>query len=158
MRFRLINDCPSPEDIAPYHAIVLRRAKQTASSIYRGDDAAPLLHVHGKSTQREIHQQMPAISNPPGFSEHELRSDGAADSEPRGAKLPTWKCGVDSGTNDQAAKDRITEAAAHYGWEVVHPYSRGVEGHHWRFAKQPKPNSRFHAAHISVVRHMLKTK
>lgn len=158
MKFRIIDGCPCPEDIAPYIYLVLHRAGQQAASIYRGEDAKALLHAHGKHTQAEIHQMFPAISNPPGFSEHELRSDGGPGKPPPRAVLPSWMQGVDSGGNDNASKHAIEAAAAHYGWVVVHPYSRGVEGHHWRFAKQPRPTSHVHAAHISLIRHRLRTR
>lgn len=139
MKFRVIDGCPCPASIAPYVYLVLRGAGQTASSIYRGEAAKTLLHRHGKSTQAEIHRQLPAISNPAGFSQHELRSDGAGNpGVRRGGKLHEWQVGVDSGTNDQAAQNRVTASARHLGWSIRHPYSRGVEGHHWCFAKRPR--------------------
>jgi hypothetical protein len=114
--------------IAPYVSRP-EPAGQFASSIYRGEDAAAILHRHGKSTQAEIHRQLPAISNPPGFSQHELRSDGVGNPHvPRGGHLHEWQVGVDSGGNDAVSKARIETAARHYGWHIRHPYSRGVEG------------------------------
>lgn len=153
MRFRLIDGCPCPASVAPYVSLVLKRAGQGAASIYRGEDARALLHANGKMTQTEIHKAYPTISNPAGFSEHELRSDGVDGSGvQRGGRLPEWMVGVDSGTNDDAAKQRVTEAAAHYGWRIVHPYSRGVEGHHWRFSVEPKPNRLADRARIMALR------
>lgn len=134
----MIDGCPCPADLAPYVYLVLRHAGQTASSMYRGQDAAGILHARGKHTQAEIHQMLPAISNPPGRSQHELRSDGAGNPGPIGRSLQFWECGVDSGTDDPAAKARVEAAARHYGWQVRHPYARGVEGHHWCFAKRPR--------------------
>lgn len=140
MQFRVVDGCPVPALVAPYVHLVLREAGQAASSIYRGEDARGLLHAHGKQTQAEIHRALPNISNPPGLSQHELRSDGVANPHvPRGGKLKRWQVGVDSGTDDQAAQDRITQAARRLGWHVRHPYSRGVEGHHWCFATKPRP-------------------
>jgi hypothetical protein len=141
MRFRVIDGCPCPASIAPYVYLVLREAGQAASSIYRGEDAASILHAHGKHTQAEIHRMLPTISNPAGRSEHELRSDGAGNPGPVGRKLEQWEIGVDSGGNDEASKQRIVSAARHYGWRVRHPYSRGVEGHHWCFSRRPRPHS-----------------
>lgn len=159
MKFLLIDGCPCPEDIAPYVYIVLRRAGQTASSIYRGDDAAALLHRHGHHTQREIYND-PAYAgkaNPPGFSQHELFSDGVGNPRvARGARLEPWQIGVDSGGDDAASKNAVSAAAAHYGWHIRHPYNRGVEGHHWCFARQPHPNRFYHKAHISLVRARLR--
>jgi hypothetical protein len=153
MKFRVINGCPAPEDIAPYIALVLRRAHQEASSIYRGDDAKAILHRHGKHTQREIHESDPDISNPPGYSPHELRSDGIANPRVRrGGRLEEWQVGVDSGDNSNVDKAAVRRAAAHYGWKVKHPYRRGVEGHHWCFAERPKARSPYMRAKIRLVR------
>lgn len=141
MKVRVIDGCPVPASIAPYVYIVVRDAGQTASSILRTEAVKSILHRHGKHTQAEIHKMYPGISNPPGFSEHELRSDGNAHDGPRGGRLQEWQVGIDSGGDDQRSKDRVTAAAHGHGWSVLHPYSRGVEGHHWRFAKQPRPKS-----------------
>lgn len=140
-KFRVIDGCPVPNGIAPYVYLVLRQAGQTAASIYRGEDAKTILHRHGKSTQAEIHRLLPAISNPPGFSQHELRSDGAGNPKVRrGGKLKPWQVGIDSGGNDGRSKIAIESAARHFGWRARHPYSRGVEGHHWCFARRPRPH------------------
>jgi hypothetical protein len=140
MRFRVIDGCACPSHIAPYVYLVLRQAGQTASSIYRGDDAARILHAHGKHTQAEIHRMLPAISNPPGRSQHELRSDAVGNEGPVGRRLRPWQVGVDSGGDDSASQRAIESAARHFGWRVRHPYKRGVEGHHWCFARKPKPH------------------
>jgi hypothetical protein len=144
VRWRVIDGCPCPAGIAPYVDVVLRDAGQAASSIYRGTDrhAVRILHRHGKHTQAEIHRELPAISNPPGYSQHELRSDGAGNPHvPRGGKLHSWQVGVDSGGDDPASQHAITAAAQRHGWHVRHPYKRGVEGHHWCFATKPRPHS-----------------
>lgn len=141
MKFRVIDGCPVPAGIAPYVFLVLRHAGQTPASIYRGEDARAILHRHGKSTQAEIHRQLPAISNPPGFSQHELRSDGVGNPHVRrGGKLRPWQIGVDSGTDSVASKRAVYLAARRLGWHIRHPYSRGVEAHHWCFATRPHPH------------------
>lgn len=154
-RYVYVDDCPCPYEIAPYVYLVLRRAGQFASSIYRGDDAAGMLHRKGKHTQREIYND-PAFAgkaNPPGLSQHELFSDGIGNPRvPRGGRLDAWQVGVDSGPDTQAGRDAITRAAAHYGWKVKHPYNRGVELHHWCFAVQPHPNRFVHKLHIAAIR------
>jgi hypothetical protein len=152
MKFRVIDGCPCPASIAPYVYLVLRGAGQTASSIYRGEDARAILHAHGKHTQAEIHRSLPAISNPPGRSEHELRSDGNANAGPIGRHLHEWEVGVDSGGNDQASKEAVRSSARHHGWHIRHPYSRGVEGHHWCFLHQPKPRGLRQRAQILRLR------
>lgn len=148
--FVVIDGCPAPKDVAPYIFLVLRRAGQTASSIYRGEDpeARAILHRHGLRTQAEIHRDMPAISNPPGRSMHDLHSDGVAKPGPVGRRLQPWEVGVDSGTNDAVARRRIEAAAHHYGLSVYHPYSRGVEGHHWGFKHKPRADG----VHLSRAR------
>lgn len=156
MDFRVVNGCPCPASIAPYIYLVLRRAGQTATSIYRGDDARNLLHAHGRHTQRELYND-PAYAgkaNPPGQSQHELRSDGNANPGPVGRHLEEWEIGIDSGADTVAAKNAITRAAQHYGWTVRHPYSRGVEIHHWCFADRPHGRSwpqRARLIHIKAV-------
>lgn len=141
MKFAVVDGCPAPGSVAPYIYLVLRQSGQFASSIYRGEDAKALLHRLGKRTQAEIHAAMPSISNPAGRSQHECRSDGFANPGPIGRALHEWEVGIDSGTNDAAAKARIENAAAHFGWRARHPYSRGVEGHHWCFAVKPEANT-----------------
>ena len=138
-KFLVIDGCPVPYDVAPYIYLILRRAGQRANSIYRGDDAKDLLHRLGPHTQREIHAdpRYAGISNPPGFSTHELYSDGVAYHNPRGSRLHSWQVGVDSGGDDAASKAAIERAAHHYGLRVFHPYNRGVENHHWNFVRQP---------------------
>jgi hypothetical protein len=153
VKFLIVDGCPCPASVAPYVYLVLRRAGQTASSIYRGEDAKALLHRHGKSTQAEIHRALPTISNPPGFSQHELRSDGAGNPRvPAGGVLEEWQVGVDSGTNSVHDERAIEAAAKHFGWKARHPYNRGVEAHHWCFAVQPRPHSLAQRARIIRLR------
>jgi hypothetical protein len=153
MRLVLVDGCPCPASIAPYIQRVLRKAGQSANSVYRGEDARGLLHAHGKSTQAEIHRKYPGISNPPGFSSHELRGDGVYGV--RGKRLPEWSIGVDSGSNSTADRDAITRAARSLGWEVWHPYSRGVEAHHWSFRRRPRPKNPQQLAHLVAERRKL---
>ena len=158
MRFRVIDGCPVPASIAPYVYLVLRGANMRATSIYRGEDAKAILHRHGKSTQAEVHRQLPNISNPPGRSQHELRSDGAGNAGPPGRRLQEWQIGVDSGGNDSLSKARVSSAARSCGWEIRHPYSRGVEGHHWCFSKRPRPRNLKQRAQIIKLRATLPRK
>lgn len=158
MKFRVLDGCPCPDSIAPYIYVVLREAGQVASSIYRGEDAAALLHAHGKRTQAEIHRDLPAISNPPGFSEHELRSDGVGKPYPRGSRIPEWMQGVDSGGNSQEDRDRVSAAARKHGFSIVHHYSSGVEGHHWCFERQPRVFNPVRVRRIHKLRKSLPTR
>lgn len=161
-KFVVIDGCPCPYDVAPYVYLVLRRAKQTAASIYRGDDpdAAKILHRHGKHTQREIHADptYANISNPAGRSMHDLHSDGVAKLGPVGRVLEPWEVGVDSGGDDEASKRAIAEAARHYGLVIYHPYNRGVEGHHWGFARRPAADGvHLFKSRVLMTRALLRT-
>jgi lysozyme len=151
-RYLVIDGCPCPYDVAAQAYRVLRKAGQSANSIYRGDDAAALLHAHGKRTQREIHADpaLAAISNPPGRSSHELRGDGVIGRA--GEHLATWQVGVDSGSDDPTAAAAIERAARAFGWVVHHPYARGVERHHWNFKAQPKARNPLQAARLIAIR------
>lgn len=142
--FRVINGCPCPANIAPYMSIVLTDAKAHANSIYRGTDAAALLHKYGHSTQAELYTLYQTgrgnPANPPGFSTHELKSDGAAfPAFPRGADLPWWCQGIDV---DDALVERCIAAAKSHGWTMWQPYPAGSEYHHLCFRQQPRPGLR----------------
>jgi hypothetical protein len=140
MNFRVIDGNPFPRSIAPYFAIL--KADVPGSFInsgYRGDDAAHILNKFGKHTQRQIFASSPpGVANPPGYSSHELRSDGnpAYHGVPRGSAIPEWQCGID--INDQFVSAWIG-AAKKRGWILMRPYSAGVEYHHLVFQKQPRP-------------------
>lgn len=141
--YRAIDGCPIDARLAPYVDMILKRAGQSANSIYRGSAAAAaqILHAHGKHTQAELYATLPpGVADRPGTSTHELRSDGVAYAGPSGRKLAWWQQGIDSGANDSASRRAIDAAAAHYGWAVFHPYAAGVEGHHWNFKRRPRPH------------------
>jgi hypothetical protein len=137
-----VQGCPVPRLLAPMLRTVLRESRSTMHSCYRGDDAAELLHKHGKHSQAELYDAWlhrragfnPA--NPPGFSTHELRNDGAAYTRwPRGGRIPWWACGIDIADSDV---DRFIAAAAKHGWKVArtYPASRS-EYHHVNFRRPP---------------------
>lgn len=150
--YLLIDGCPVPYTVAPYIWLVLRRAKQTAASIYRGSDrsAQPLLRRFGKHNQAQIHRLYPAISNPPNHSQHDLHTDD-------GRPLPSWHVGIDSGADDSGSKANIERAARHYGLRAYHPYTRGVEGHHWAFSSAPHADGKhLSRARVAAVRAMLR--
>lgn len=136
--FRTIQGCPVHADIAPYIAICLLDCGAVVNSIYRGSDAAAILHRHGKHSQAELYQLFldgagnPA--NPPGFSSHELRSDGVAYPVARGEPLAWWQQGFDVNDTDV---ERVIAAGARYGWQLHRPYSSGSEFHHLNFRIQP---------------------
>jgi hypothetical protein len=147
--------CPCPYEVAAQVHMMLRQMRRAASSIYRGEDAAGLLHAHGKHTQAEIHRMYPDISNPPGFSQHDLHSDGVANTQPRGAVIPAWSVGIDAGDDTQHERDVAHAAGRHYRWYVKTPYSRGVEAHHWCFGSPPRARTPWQAARIAYWRRRL---
>lgn len=140
--FVLVQGCPVPRKLAPVLRLILAESHSHLNSCYRGDDAKALLHSVGKHTQRELydgfthHRPGYYPANPPGFSTHELRNDGAAYSQwRRGGRIPWWACGID--VNDADVHHFITTAARH-GWKVAqtYPHSSG-EYHHVNFRKPP---------------------
>jgi hypothetical protein len=140
MQFRVIDSCPFPRSIAPYFAVLKQDVPGSfINSGYRGEDAKAILHAHGKHSQAEIFKSSPpGVANPPGYSSHELRSDGnpAYHGKARGQAIPEWQCGID--INDQFVSAWIG-AARKRGWTLMRPYSSGVEFHHLIFSKQPRP-------------------
>jgi hypothetical protein len=121
--------------IGPYFALLAKEAKATINSIYRGSDAAWLLHRYGKHTQAELYATLPAgTANPPGRSTHELRSDGVAYGGPVGRHLEWWQQGID--VNDGDVR-RMIKAAESHGWHLFQPYHAGVEFHHLNFYHKP---------------------
>lgn len=139
----LVQRCPVFNDIGPYISIVTGDAHATVNSIYRGQDAETLLNKYGHSSQAQLYDgwihHRPGFlpANPPGFSTHELHSDGVAyPAVPRGGRLPWWGCGFDVNDSDVEHCVRI---AASYGWELWRPYSSGSEFHHLNFKRVPQP-------------------
>lgn len=136
MSFLVIQGCPCNPAIAPYFALLIKWSNATVNSIYRGDDAASILHRHGKHTQRELFETLPpGTANPPGRSTHELHSDGVAYAGPVGRRLEWWQQGID--VNDGNVHDMIMHAARH-GWHLFQPYRSGVEFHHLNFKTRPQ--------------------
>lgn len=142
--FRVIQGCPVPKNIAPYIAIVARDANATVNSIYRGHDAERILNAHGKHSQAQLYAMFLAghgnPANPPGFSTHELKSDGVAyPRTPRGHDLLWWQQGFDVNDADVL---RCIRAARSHGWFLWRPYSSGSEFHHLNFVRRPWPRPR----------------
>lgn len=139
--YRTIQGNPVRPDIGPYIAIIVNDAHAHVNSIYRGADAEWLLHSHGKASQRELYQgwlaHRPGFlpANQPGYSTHELKSDGVAyPGVRRGGNLPWWGQGFDVDDSDVR---RCKEVAARYGWHLWQPYPSGSEYHHLNFVRQP---------------------
>lgn len=134
----LIDSCPAPRELVDELQVLKKDlgGRQLFNSIYRGEDAAALLHSVGKHTQAEIYATYPpGVANPPGRSTHELFSDGVAYEGPIGRKLEYWQVGLD--INDADVVDFI-DAARKRNWivTITYPTSR-VEYHHVNFRKEP---------------------
>lgn len=139
-KFVVIDNCPVPRPMVP--AVLAIRVKSGArlNSCYRGDQATSLLKRLGKMTQRMLYdgwvRRLPGFNpaNPPGYSTHELFSDGAAyPRRPRGVPLCAWKCGMD--WSDSAA---ALNAGRELGLDIRRPYADGREYHHLNFYKRPR--------------------
>lgn len=142
MPYVLVQGSPVPAKLAPFLRTILRESGARLQSVYRGHDAEALLHRVGKHSQTELYQcwlrRTPGCNpaNPPGFSTHELRNDGAAYSQwKRGARIPWWAVGIDV---DDAHVHAFIRAAARHGWKVAQTYpgSRS-EYHHVNFRRPP---------------------
>lgn len=165
-QFRVISSCPCPSNLAPYIYIVLKDARASALSIYRGADAEKLLNHLGKHSQAQLYwlsehgtpSQRRAAGLPeggggvdrPGHSSHEQLSDSVVYRHiPTGMMLPWWGVGFDV---DPAKADSIIGAARRHNWQLFRPYSSGVELHHLNFKVEPKPHSRMMAIRVKALR------
>lgn len=153
MAFRVINGCPCNATVAAYFEILRQDTRAQVNSIYRGADAAHILHRHGRHTQAEIYRTSPpGVANPPGRSTHELRSDGSAYPGPVGRPLAWWQQGLDC--NDADVPHMIHAAKAR-GWVLHQPYGSGVERHHLNFARKPRPKGPRTVAKLIAARRRL---
>lgn len=137
--FRIIQNCPCPERIAPYIAVIT--AGSTVNSIYRGSDAASILHAHSKHTQREIHEMYPGISNPEGQSTHDGHKGGAYPGRPTD-RAEWWMQGWDVNDGDV---ERVIAAVHRRGWKVFRPY-------HVNFAAPPRPQNIAQRLRLNLIR------
>lgn len=139
MRLKLIDECPCPRRLYPVLVKLKRDTGCEFQSIYRGDDAAKLLHRHGKHTQRELYEGYRAgrpgynPANPPDRGTHILLGDGVVGRLHE--KLDWWQVGLDI---DDAHTDDVIRAAARQGWEVYRPYAGSSEYHHLNFRRKPR--------------------
>jgi len=148
--WRIVQGCPVNARIAPYIALLTTDTAATVNSLYRGQDAAQLLHRHGHHTQAEIWATSPpGVANPPGRSTHELRSDGVAYAGPIGRHLPLWCQGIDVNDSDVAA---MINRARHYGWQLAQPYRSGIEFHHLCFRAPPRAHGLAMRVRIARIR------
>lgn len=141
MSYAIVHSCPVPEKFAPFLRRMLADSGAVLQSCYRGADAEALLRRCGKSSQADLWnawlRKAPGANpaNPPGYSTHELRNDGAAYAVPRGAKLKWWQVGIDI---DDAHVQAFIKAAARHGWVVTRTYPSSIsEYHHVNLRRMP---------------------
>jgi peptidoglycan hydrolase-like protein with peptidoglycan-binding domain len=140
VKYDLIDCCPAPVKLLPVLTEIKRVSGCTYQSIARMDAVEDLLAKCHKHTQRYLyeHQNEPGFNpaNPPGYSTHELRSDGVAYRFiRRGLPLPFyWMIGIDI---DDADVDEARRVALNHGWLLIQPYPSGSEHHHVNFVRAP---------------------
>jgi lysozyme len=138
MRLVTLDGCACPRPLYPLLKKLQKETGCTYNSIYRGDDAAAILHRHGKHTQRELYdgyaRGLPGYypANPPTMGTHILKGDGTVGRI--GQKLPWWRCGIDVNDSDVP---RLIAAAKKHGWTLYQPYASGSEYHHLNFRYKP---------------------
>jgi peptidoglycan hydrolase-like protein with peptidoglycan-binding domain len=152
MKLGVIDECAAPKKMVPVFAVAKEKVGVSVlyNSIYRGQDAASILHRYGKHTQAELYQMWlngqgnPA--NPPGRSTHECRSDGVPYPGPIGRKLRYWQVGFDVNDAYIAATKTAFANLKHHklgrkfiavSVEAFQPYPGSSEFHHLNLKKKP---------------------
>jgi hypothetical protein len=140
-RYAVIDGCPVPRRHAHAFRAIRRESGVPFNSIYRGDDAAGILHEHGHHTQAEViqlyEQGIPGYgpADPVRESSHCLYNDGVvAPHRARGSKLPGWQVGFD--VND-ADVPRVEAALRKLGYKFERVYHTGSEYHHFNLRRPP---------------------
>jgi Putative peptidoglycan binding domain len=138
--FDVIDGCPVPRELADEVRLLKQKTGATLNSCDRSPEAEPLLKANGKQSQRQLYDGWvkrlrgynPA--NPPGFSTHERRSDGAAYPVRRGSRLADWQVGM-----DWSPPEPVVREASKRGWIVTVTYQDNPkEAHHLNFRKAPE--------------------
>jgi len=81
-------------------------------------------------------------ANPPGFSSHELRSDGNGFYGPRGKAIPRYKLGIDAVQRPGGDASAVVGWLNRHGYAATRPYNKHSERHHFSFRKSPASNAR----------------
>jgi peptidoglycan hydrolase-like protein with peptidoglycan-binding domain len=119
IEFDVIDRCPVPRGLADEIRLLKEKTGSTLNSCDRSSEAEPLLRANRKKSQRELFELaqkgLGNPANPPGFSTHERRNDGAAYPGP------------------------VVREAAKRGWIVTVTYPDSAqEAHHLNFRKAPE--------------------
>lgn len=119
-------------------------------SVASADRRKGVAEKYGKSSQAALydgfvhHRPGYFPANPPGYSSHELRSDGSAVYHAaRGHQIPDYMLGIDAtsvGENNSCTQ-LVNWLNAH-GYSATRPYHTGSEAHHFIFTKSPATNAR----------------
>jgi hypothetical protein len=144
-KFVVIDGCPVHRDgLAPDLEAIKEDlgGGETYESLYRGQDAASILHANGKHTQAEVIQLhaegVPGFgpANPVNGTTHCLYNDGKAYPVAFGTRLEKWQQGIDCLIPKVAA---VCEAGRHRGWIVTVTYPGAIgEAQHVNFRQRPR--------------------
>lgn len=127
-------------------------------TVSSGDRRYGVAEKYGHQSQKALYDgwlarkpgYLPA--NPPGFSSHELRSDGAAAyGVSRGGVISPYMLGIDAeypGTGDAT---RVVAWLNAHGYDARKIYSTASEAHHFSFFKSPAANARKRLAKYKVT-------
>lgn len=114
----------------------------------------------GKSSQQKLwdgwKRHLPGFfpANPPGFSSHELKSDGNRVYGPRGRSIPNYMLGIDAVDRPGGDAAELVLWLRAHGYGAIRPYATGSERHHFSFTKSPATNARRRlAAHYAGRKH-----
>jgi hypothetical protein len=127
LTLEVIDGCACPRQLVPFLEMLKRDTGVVYNSLYRGEDAAAILHKHGKHTQAELFKSMHGVGvNPPDRGSHVLRGDGTEGK--LHAPLDPMRCGIDV---DDGQVLRMIGAAPRRGIRMkqTYPNSR-AEFHH----------------------------
>ena len=138
IEFDVIDRCPVPRVLADEIRVLKEKTGSTLNSCDRSSEAEPLLRANRKKSQRELFELaqkgLGNPANPPGFSTHERRNDGAAYPGRRGSLLEDWQVGM-----DWSPPGPVVREAAKRGWIVTVTYPDSAqEAHHLNFRKAPE--------------------
>lgn len=150
-KYLILHNCPVPAKLHPELKLIAARTGASLNSCYRGTDAESLLRRYGKQSQRQLYNLYLAgrgnPANKPGFSTHELRSDGVAYRIPRGLPLRYWQVGQD--WSDPGA---VVREAKRLGFTATVTYPTNPrEGHHINFRKEPRLAPAFKPLHVGAT-------
>jgi hypothetical protein len=81
-------------------------------------------------------------ANAPGFSSHELKSDGHPFYGSRGRSIPKYKLGIDAVNRPGGDAKSVVSWLNRHGYRARRPYGTDSERHHFSFEKSPATNAR----------------